>query len=511
MSPAGTDVPVADVDATPVADVEPLPRRASTERDPASYRDPSGFMFRRDGRLLRQVNLSYADHWDALTRSGFLTELVDRGWLLPFETVDLDEAAEPASAYAVVAPTVVDFVSYPYEWTFGELQDAALLTLDLQAAAQKAGFVLKDASAFNIQFVRGRPVLIDTLSFEIAVPGSPWRAYRQFCQHFLAPLALMAWTDPRSSLFLREHLDGIPLDLATRLLPKRTRFRFGLLSHVHLHGRADRRYADSSRNGSATGGEATPDGRPAAAAKPARSVPQMSDLRRAALVDSLRSTVRGLRWDPGRTEWADYATNTSYADAAAAAKDRVVGDMLRAAGGDRVWDLGANTGRFSRIAASLGRDVLAFDIDPGAAEIFYRATRAEQLDAVLPLVMDLANPSPGLGWASTERRSLADRANADAILALALVHHLAIGRNVPLPDIAAFFARLAPEAIVEFVPKEDPMVRFLLESREDVFPTYDLDGFRAAMRTRFDIVSEVALPDSARVLVHLRRRDAPLP
>jgi hypothetical protein len=509
MSPAGTDVPVADVDAATVADVEPLPRRASIERDPASYRDPSGFIYRRDGRLLRQVNLSYADHWDALTRSGFLTELVERGWLLPFETVDLEEAAEPATAYAVLAPTVVDFVSYPYEWTFGELQDAALLTLDLQAAAQKAGFVLKDASAYNIQFVRGRPVLIDTLSFEIAVPGSPWRAYRQFCQHFLAPLALMAWSDPRASLFLREHLDGIPLDLATRLLPKRTRFRFGLLSHLHLHGRADRRYAEPSGNGSAMD-EATDTSR-TEPAKPARSAPHMSDLRRAALVDSLRSTVHGLHWDPGRTEWADYAANTSYADAAAAAKDRVVEEMLRAAGGERVWDLGANTGRFSRIAAGLGREVLAFDIDPGAAEILYRATRAEQLDGVLPLVMDLANPSPGLGWAGTERRALADRSNADTVLALALVHHLAIGRNVPLADVAAFFARLAPHAIVEFVPKDDPMVRFLLESREDVFPTYDLDGFRAAMRTRFEIVSEVALPDSSRVLVHLRRREAPLP
>ena len=232
----------------------------------------------------------------------------------------------------------------------------------------------------------------------------------------------------------------------------------------------------------------------------------MSDLRRAALVDSLRSTVRKLRWDPAGTEWADYATNTSYASTAAEAKDRVVEAMLRAAGGRTVWDLGANTGRFSRIAADLGRDVLAFDIDPGAAELHYRALHDAGVTAIQPLVMDLANPSPGLGWAGTERRTLADRANADAILALALIHHLAIGRNVPLPAIADWFARLAPHAIVEFVPKADPMVRFLLESREDVFPDYDLDGFRRAMGSRFEIVEETALPDSSRVLFHLRRR-----
>jgi ribosomal protein L11 methylase PrmA len=180
--------------------------------------------------------------------------------------------------------------------------------------------------------------------------------------------------------------------------------------------------------------------------------------------------------------------------------------MLHEAGGSVVWDLGANTGRYSAIAAGLGREVLAFDIDPGAAELHQWALAAAGTTGIQPLVMDLANPSPGLGWAGAERRSLADRANADAILALALIHHLAIGRNVPLPAIADWFARLAPHAIVEWVPKTDPMVRFLLESREDVFPDYHLDGFRAAMATRFETLAETALPDSPRVLFHLRRR-----
>ena len=180
--------------------------------------------------------------------------------------------------------------------------------------------------------------------------------------------------------------------------------------------------------------------------------------------------------------------------------------MLRASAGSRVWDLGANTGRFSRIAADLGKAVLAFDIDPGAAELHYRAVRREKIGAILPLVADVANPSPGLGWGGVERRSLADRANADVILALALVHHLAIGRNVPLGAIAAWFAQLAPEAIVEFVPKGDPMVDFLLSSREDVFADYTLDGFRAAMAPVYETVAEVPLEGSPRILFHLRRR-----
>jgi hypothetical protein len=302
---------------------EPTEPSATLDRDPASFRDPSGFIYRRDGVVLRQVNAVYGAHWDALAASGFLDRLVADDRLLPFEHVGLELAADPTNAHAVIAPRPLGFVSYPYEWTFSQLRDAALLTLDLQDAAGAAGFVLKDATAFNIQFVDGRPVLIDTLSFEPAVAGRPWAAYRQFCQHFLAPLALMAYRDVRCGLLLREHLDGIPLDLASRLLPGRSRLRFGLLSHLHLHSRADRRYGQKRRaDGRAASGSAEPASD--SPAPPARSGPAMSDLRRAALIDSLRSTIRRLRWDPAGTEWADYATNTSYASTAAEAKDRVV-------------------------------------------------------------------------------------------------------------------------------------------------------------------------------------------
>jgi SAM-dependent methyltransferase len=462
-------------------------------RDPGSYRDPSGFVYRRDGQLLRQVNVSFATDWDALVTSGFLTDLVERGLLVPFRTVDTTLGADPSRVHAVIAPEPIDLISYPYEWTFGELQDAALRTLEIQQVAQAAGFTLKDASAFNIQFLRGKPVLIDTLSFEVAKPDAPWIAYRQFCQHFLAPLALMAYRDVRCGILLRDYIDGLPLDLTSRLLPARTRLRFGLATHLHLHAKAERRF-DHER-------DLTTDG--AGPAK--RAAPKMSDVRRQALIASLRSAIGKLHWEPGGTEWADYAGKTSYAESAAAAKDRIVAAMLTASSGSRVWDLGANTGQFSRIAADLGKHVTAFDIDPGAAELHYRAIKRAGIETILPLVADVANPSPGLGWAATERQSLLDRANPDVLLALALVHHLAIGRNVPLAAIADWFAQLAPEAIVEFVPKGDPMVDFLLSSREDVFPDYTIDGFRAAVAPMWEIVSEAPLEGSSRVLFHLRR------
>ena len=483
MTPASTE-PLAP---SPPLSPDPL-------RDPASYRDPSGFVYRRDGRLLRQVNSSYAPHWDALVERGFLTDLVDRGVLIPHEPVDTSLAAE-SGAHAVIAPEPVSFVSYPYEWTFGELRDAALLTLEAQRLAMEAGFTLKDASAYNVQFRRGRPILIDTLSFETAKPGEPWIAYRQFCQHFLAPLALMAYRDPRCGLLLRDFIDGLPLDLTSRLLPGRTRLNFGLLSHIHLHARAERRFAGQPTG---TDGEGT--------AAEGRRGPQMGATRLAALIDGLRRSTAGLHWEPSGTEWADYAEHTSYAEAAAGHKDRTVEAMLRASGGTRVWDLGANTGRFSRIAAAAGCDVIAFDIDPGAAERHYRLVKEAGEEHVLPLVADIAAPSPGLGWAGAERRALLERADADLVLALALVHHLAISRNVPLPSISALFGRLAPEAIVEFVPKTDPMVRFLLSSREDVFADYTIDGFRAAFDRDFEAVAEAPLEGSSRTLFHFRRR-----
>ncbi len=248
--------------------------------------------------------------------------------------------------------------------------------------------------------------------------------------------------------------------------PWRTRLDFGLLSHLHLHANAQVRHADDDDEG--------------AAAKRAR----ISRSKLIALVTNLRSTVAALDWKPGGTEWSDYADNTSYNDRATADKERLVGEYVGQVSGPEVWDLGANTGRYSRIAAEHGKRVLAFDIDPAAAERNYRQLKSEARSDILPLILDIANPSPGIGWANRERRSLLERANPDAILALALVHHLAISRNVPLPMLMDLFAEMSPWAIVEFVPKEDPMVRRLLSTRRDVFPDYTLEGFRTPPRSR---------------------------
>ena len=444
----------------------------------SSFRDPSGFVFERDGVLYRQVNAAYADDLRLLWDSGLYHELAEAGLLVATERVSVDLAPEPG-AVAVLRPERAPIVSYPYEWAFGALKDAALTTLEIARRALGRGMVLKDASAYNVQFLRGRPTFIDTLSFETYVEGEPWVAYRQFCGHFLAPLALMALVDVRLGLMLRPYIDGIPLDLAARLLPGSTRFKPGLLAHLHLHAKATTQQA------------ATESVKKASVSKTALL----------ALLDSLKGTVEGLRWEPKGTQWADYYGDTNYTDAAMADKRRRVASFLEGIDGS-LWDLGANTGEFSRIGAGLGLQTVAWDVDPGAVERAYAAKH----EGVLPLLLDLANPSPDLGWAGAERDSLEARGPADVVMALALVHHLAIGNNVPLSGIAAYLARLGRRAIVEFVPKEDSQVRRLLGSRRDVFPTYHQEGFEAAFGREFEIERKEPVEGTVRTLYRMVRR-----
>jgi len=467
--------------------------RPAAEREPGSYRDPSGFVFRRDGILYRQVNTAFADDWAAFEASGLHAALIAEGILVADEPASIDLAPEPG-AVAVIRPDEIGFISYPFEWAFSQLKDAALLTLRAQSLAGERGMTMRDASAYNVQFRDGRPLLIDTLSFERVGEGGPWKPYRQFCENFLAPLALMAHRDGRMGQLLRTWIDGIPLDLASELLPRGTRFSAGLAAHVHLHARAQRRHAG--------------DGGDASVATPSRSV-TMSDNRRLALLDHLRRTVEGQRLAARGTEWADYADQTSYSASGTASKEAIVQRLLEAVaagGARRAWDVGANTGRYSAIAAAAGFEVLALDVDWAAVERHYLALRDAGERRIMPLLADLADPSPAIGWANTERASLIERANADVVVALALVHHLAIGRNVPLPMIAELLARLAPNLIVEWVPKEDPMVQRLLATREDIFPSYSRDGFRAAFEGAFEITEEVPIEDSSRVLFRMQRR-----
>jgi hypothetical protein len=454
-----------------------------------SFRDPSGFVYTRDETLYRQVNRAFGKQFEAFITSGLYDELTREGLLVPHTSVGIELAATP-DAHAVLRPERIPFISYPYEWSFGQLQDAASLTLDIQERALSKGFTLRDSSAYNVQFHRGRPIFIDTLSFEPLEEGKPWAAYKQFCEHFLLPLTLMSTRDIRCGTLLRAYVDGIPLDLGSRLLPRRSWVSLNSVLHVHLHAWAQGRYAGSAVTSAAKG----------------KSMSRASLVR---LVQNLKNAVQRLSWKPAGTEWADYTSDNNYSDEAARSKRALVMSHLSGSGVGTVWDLGANTGEYSRAAREVAPQVISFDVDPAAVERNYRQVRSQSETGILPLLLDLTNPSPAQGWAGQERLSLAERGPADAILALALIHHLAIGHNLPLDRVAGYLSRLGRLLIIEFVPKSDSQVNRLLLSRPDIFPSYTKEGFEAAFQRDYEIKAVNRVADSERWLYCMISRHLP--
>lgn len=450
-----------------------------------SFRDPAGFVFKLDDKVYRQVNKVGQADYDLLMSSGLYKELIDKQLMVAHKEVTTLKLPADSNRYKIIQPTVIPFISYPYEWSFNQLQAAALTTIAVLRTALKHGLILKDASAFNIQFIGQKPVFIDTLSFTTYQTGDAWEGYKQFCEHFVAPLALAHYSSPSSLKLLQTNIDGLPLDLAVRLLPKRARLQRGLLTHLYLHAAAQRRYQK--------GGDKT-----ASARKP-----KLSKLALDGLIASLERTIKKLKSPNVSTEWGNYYDFTNYSDAAFKQKRQLVADLLKQVkpAPKVVWDIGANNGEFSEIAAAKGAYTIAFDIDePAVARNFETKWPAEVTSHLLPLVEDLTNPSPALGWAHDERASLIDRGPADVVFALALIHHLAIGNNLPFPAIATFLRSIGNWIIIEFVPKEDSKVQHLLATRKDIFTEYDNEHFEAAMNQHFRLVAKKPVKGSKRSL-----------
>ena len=434
----------------------------------SSFRDPSGRLYWDDGRLLREIAPCYVNDYRWLIASGLYQKLAGDGLLIEHKELE---------TLKVIEPEIVPFISYPYEWCFSELKDAALATLRIEKTALEYGMMLKDASAYNIQFIRGKPILIDTLSFVRYQEGQPWSAYKQFCQHFLAPLALMACRDVRLSQLSRVYIDGIPLDLASKLLPLRTRLDFGIGAHIHANSLGQRYLSGSKVKG------------------------KMSKGMLSNLVEHLERTVQSLGWKPV-SGWKDYMRECSYDEVERERKGYIVEVCLRIAGGKTAWDLGCNVGLYSQVASDAGYKVVAIDSDPSCVEILYNSRK---LDSILPLVVDLTNPSPNIGWMNKERDSLLARAPADCIMALALMHHLIIGNNVPMRELAEFFGQLGRFLIIEFVPKEDLQVRRMLMGRDDIFQ-WSKESFEEEFSRVFSINTQTQVMETDRIVYLMERK-----
>lgn len=451
----------------------------------SSFRDPNGHIFySKDGLLYRQINKTGAIDYDQLMRSGLYHDLVGRNWLISHQEVDNLWGDDRQEIYKIIKPSYIPFISYPYEWSFSQLKDAALRALDIQMCALKYNMVLRDASAYNMQYNNGAPILIDTLSFECYQEGKSWVAYRQFCQHFLAPLLLMSKCDIRLSQLSKIYIDGVPLDLASTLLPLKTWFQSSIAMHLHLHAKMQTTYASSESQDKAQ----------------KRRFSTLSRNGMISIITSLKKLVQKLEWKPYGTEWADYYQNNNYSDDAFEEKRKIITGFVDKIVPKTVWDVGANTGIFSRIASDRNIPTIAFDIDPAAVELNYINAKKNKESKLLPLIMDLTNPSPSLGWSNNERQSLIERGGADCVFALALIHHLAITNNVPLANIASFFTTICTYLIIEFVPKSDSQVKRLLSTRQDIFFDYTIHGFERAFARNFDIVYKVPIFGTERIL-----------
>ncbi len=463
-------------------------------RAAGSFRDPSGYVFDSGDAIWRSINEGALPAFDDLWSRGVFSALIERGLLVETERVELREAGERFLGARGEVPVGlirhprVSFYSYPYEWTFSQLKDAALAHLDLQVAALDFGAVLSDATPYNMQPVEGRMQLVDVLSLRPYLNGEMWAGYNQFCRLFLLPLLVEAWCGCPFQPILRGALDGLRLGDAIGILPRHKRwFTLNGLMHLTLHAAQESAHA-KSRNAMI------------------RSRPTMSRARYRALLTEVRNWIATLRSRRQPTYWHDYASDNSYQERDRAAKHNFVARFVRENAVRTLWDLGGNSGDYSVTALEAGvRHAIVLDSDIDALEIAHARSR-DGNPGLIPVVMDCGDPSPARGWRQQERAGLQERANADAVLALALSHHLAIGRNIPPQSLVEWLVSLAPCGVVEFVPKEDPMVVRMLSMRDDVFHDYDEQQFITYIQSVATITRMERLEGAGRVMIAYRRR-----
>jgi len=457
----------------------------------ASYRDPAGRVYLLGDRILRSVTRAGAADYEFLRDGGLLDDLASDGRLIGCTEIEPSLLGEAPEVRYILEHPKLSFVSYPYEWCFSALKAAALLHLDLLLESLERGATLSDASAYNVQFQGSQPIFIDVLSFRRYRDGEYWLAHRQFLEQFLNPLLLTALRGVPFNVWLRGRLEGISSDDLRALLPWWRMFDWRVSAHVILPARFQRSAAkiDDDR----------------VARIKARSLPK-SAFR--SMLAGLRRWIEGLEPSlPRQSAWSDYAETNEYRAVEAESKANFLRRFVTKVKPRCLWDVGCNTGHYAEVALEAGaKEVIGFDTDHGALEkAFARASKGGL--RLLPLYLDAADPSPGQGWRGIERKALHDRVNADGLLALAVVHHLAIGRNLPLKDVVDWLIDLAPQGVIEFVEKDDPRVRQMLRLRKDIFPGYGRENFCAAVLARAEIVEEQEITANRRLLVWYNRRD----
>ncbi len=465
----------------------------STTADPGSFRDPLSRVYVEDGAVWRGLSESGLADFEAYAKTAAFERAQTDGRVIATSLVPVDQAPVGEGWMGALRHERVRVITYPYEWTFSMLKDAALLQLDLSREALAEGILTKDATSYNVQFDGARPVFIDVGSFERLVPGEPWPGYRQFCELFLNPLYLQAEVDVAFQPILRGSVHGISPTVAARLIGPRHRLRRDVLTHVRLHARAETRYADADAERDVKG-----------ELQRAGFGPKLID----AQLGNLRRAVERLEWKASASTWSSYGQRGHYTDADLEAKEAFVAAATAALSEPMVLDLGANDGRFSRVAVGAGASLaVAVDGDHLVVDHLYRQLRTDGETRILPLVMDLSDPSPGLGWRSRERPSFVDRVRPDLVLCLAVIHHLALSGTVPFPEVVAFLRDFDAPLVVEMPHRDDPMAaRLLARKRAGLFDHYDRPLWEQALRERFEIDEQVTLPSGTRTIYRCHPR-----
>lgn len=449
-----------------------------TGPDPGSFRDPWSRVHVVDGEILRGLSAEGLAEFEAVAATDLLDRAVDDGLVVGTERLPDGSHALHDRWDAVLRHERLATISYPYEWSFEMLRDAALTHLEVSRRAVAAGFSTKDASSFNISFDGIRPVFIDIGSFERPDRRRPWSGYLQFCELFLNPLVLQSQADIAYHAWLRGAVGGIAAADVCSAVPLRRRLFGGLGVHVTNLARTQRKQ------------QAAEAADPNAAVRTAGFAPKLV----AAQIDSLEKTVRGLTWKAQRSVWSDYSDRSHYGTELPQ-KERFVQEAVRAVDATEVVDLGANDGHFSLLAAEAGADrVIAVDFDHLVIDRLYRHLRDTGETRILPLVQDLMNPSAGAGWRGRERTPFQSRVNPDLVLCLAVVHHLAITDTVPFSEIIGFLRDFDAPMVVEFPHHDDPMVRRLLSrKRPGLFDHYRRDLWEEALAEHFEVVEQLGL------------------
>ncbi|MCL1601106.1 MAG: methyltransferase [Actinomycetia bacterium] len=469
----------------------PNPDSRASRADPGSYRDPGSRVFHLDGNVYRFIDERSLSNWERLTETKFFSEGVGSGQIVDTELVSGYALDQDDGWAAVLRHERIPVISYPYEWTFSMLREAAILQLDLLLAALAEGMILKDSTPFNVQWRGTAPVFIDIGSFEILEEGEVWVGYRQFLAQYLYPLMLTANVGVPFQPWLRGQPDGLTAQQMNSVMSRRDLMRKSGLLHVALLAKSERSQSGAGRD--------------------VRSEFKEAGFSKEMIVNNvkgLRKIVSNLSWEPGTTRWNEYATGCDHVGLQRDAKAVFVTETLSGSTQSTVWDLGANDGHFSRIAAETADQVLALDSDYAVLDDLFVSLQADGPQNILPLVQDLADPSPGIGWRGTERPPLAERSTPDVVLCLAVIHHLVIGRNIPLGAVIDWFGDLGADVILEWVAPDDPMVLGLTANRKshEIHRDYTEDELRSYLSERFIIDREQELPGGTRRLFALKPR-----